>query len=104
MPRTLTLSLLAVTLGLAGCSSPTEGEENVASATLSFVVGDNSLLAKALSGHVTVSSAKVMLKTIQFHSTSDTDSLDFNSEPLVVDLDLTGGVTTVGPVDIPVGS
>ncbi len=103
MPRTMTLMLLAATLGLAGCSSPTESE-NVASATLSFVVGDKSALTKAVASHVTVSSAKVMLKTIQFHSTSDTDSLDFNSAALVVDLDLAGGITTVGPIDIPVGS
>lgn len=102
MPRTMTLMLLAATLGLAGCSSPT-GSENVASASLSFVVGDNSALAKAMASHVTVGSAKVMLKTIQFHSTSDDDSLDFKSEPLVVDLDLSGGLTTVGPIDIPVG-
>lgn len=102
MPRTLSLTLLAATLGLAGCSAPTESE-NMASATLSFVVGDNSGLVKSLASHVTVSSAKVMLKTIQFHSTSDDDSLDFKSEPLVVELDLAGGLTTVGPIDIPVG-
>ena len=102
MPRTLSLTLLAATLGLAGCSAPTEGE-NMASATLSFVVGDNSGLAKSLASHVTVSSAKVMLKTIQFHSTGDDDSLDFKSEPLVVVLDLSGGLTTVGSIDIPAG-
>lgn len=102
MPKSLKLFLLTTALGLAGCSSPTEGE-NVASISLSFVVGDNSALAKAMSGHVTVSSAKVLLKTIQFHSTGNGDSLDFKSDPLVVVLDLFGGLTTVGPIDIPAG-
>lgn len=94
---------LVSTIGWVGCDSPTEPDAGPASATLSFVVGSASL-TKSLAGHVTVSSAKVMLKTIQFHSVDDNDSLDFNSEPLVVDLDLTGGVTTVGPIEIPVGS
>ena len=102
MPKSLKLFLLTTALGLAGCFSPTEGE-NVASISLSFVVGDNSALAKAMSGHVTVSSAKVLLKTIQFHSTGNGDSLDFKSDPLVVVLDLFGGLTTVGPIDIPAG-
>jgi hypothetical protein len=101
------LRLLSLIFGISlitvGCESPTESS-STASASLSFVVGDNSGLAKALSGHVTVSSAKVLLRTIQFHSTDDSDSLDFKSEAVVVDLDLTGGLNTIGPIEIPQGA
>ena len=103
MKQVFSLLAFSLILGFVGCESPAEGGDAAASASLSFVVGDNSGLSKATSGHVTVSSAKVLLKTIQFHSTDDSDSLDFKSDAVVVDLDLAGGLNTIGPIEIPSG-
>ena len=94
---------LGLIIALAGCDAPTAGNGEPASATLSFMVGDNSALSKSLSGHVALSSAKLLLKTIQFHSVDDGDSLDFRSDAVVVDLDLTGALNTLEPIDIPMG-
>ena len=106
-------NILALAAGAAlifsGCDAPTDPAADddttatVATASLSFVVGDNSL-ARSMGAHVTVTSAKILLRTIQFHSVDDSDSLDFESGATVIVLDLAGGITTIGPIEIPAGS
>ncbi|MCH8327432.1 MAG: hypothetical protein IID15_02785, partial [Candidatus Marinimicrobia bacterium] len=73
-------NILALAAGAAlifsGCDAPTDPAADddttatVATASLSFVVGDNSL-ARSMGAHVTVTSAKILLRTIQFHSVDD---------------------------------
>ena len=53
---------LGLMIALAGCDAPTAENGELASATLSFMVGDKSTLSKSQSGHVAVSSAKLLLK------------------------------------------
>jgi hypothetical protein len=92
------LSLLLLLFFVVGCddSSTEANNDTNPSASLSFVVGDgSSSLSKAMSGHVTVESAKILLRTIQFHSVNDDDSSEYKTEAVIVDLDLTGGLNTL---------
>ncbi len=89
------------------CDSPTDsGDENggPAQASLSFVVSDNTGLTKGLSGHVQVDTAKVLIRTIQFHSSDDSDSLNYRTDSFVLNLDMSGGLNTIEAMDIPAGS
>ncbi len=99
-------SLILLLFFTVGCEDGAT-DPNVAAnptASLSFVVGDgSSSLGKAMSGHVTVESAKILLRTIQFHSVDDNDSSEFKTEAVIVDLDLTGSLNTIGINDIPPG-
>jgi hypothetical protein len=78
--------------------------EGPATASLSFVVGGSSSLTKGLTSHVQIDTAKILLRTIQFHNVGDSDSLDFKTESFVLDLDLDGGLNTVAVQEIPNGS
>lgn len=96
----------AVIFFTGGCEENPAGgeEEGPATASLSFVVGDSSPLAKGLTSHVQIDTAKILLRTIQFHNEGDSDSLDFKTESFVLDLDLSGGLNTVAVQEIPEGS
>ncbi len=98
-------SLVLLLFFAVGCDdSPTDANTATnPSASLSFVVGDGGSLSKATSGHVTIVSAKLLLRTIQFHSVNDDDSSEFKTEAVIVDLDLTGGLNTIGVNDIAPG-
>lgn len=105
MRYTMMALAAGVALVFSGCEASTDpmNDDGTASASLSFVVGDNSSLARSTGAHVTVTSAKMLLRTIQFHSTDDSDSLDFMSAATVIVLDLSGALNTIGPIEIPAG-
>ncbi len=52
---------------------------------------------------IEITRARFLLRNIRFDSALE-DSLDFRSDPLVLELDLGGSVTTVGVVDAPLGT
>jgi len=89
------------------CDSPTDSDSETdgpAQASISFMVGDNSSLAKGLSGHVQVESAKILIRTIQFHSSDDSDSLSYRTDAFVLNLDMAGGLNSIDAIDIPAGT
>ena len=99
MKTSLILTLL---LGMIlSCEESNELPE--ATASLSFAVEQGSL-AKAANDHVALDSVKILLKTIQFHSVDESDSMDYKSDPQVVRLDLAGGVNTLSASAIPMGT
>ncbi len=59
--------------------------------------------AQSVSGHVNITEAKFLVRRIEFKSALDQDSLDFNTEPFVLNLNLDGGITEVVISDIDPG-
>jgi len=66
-------------------------------------LGSSSLSGVAAVDSIEVTRARFLIRSIKFDSALE-DSLDFRSDPLVVELDLGGSVTTVGVVDAPLGT
>ncbi len=97
--RTLFVSVLAISF-LVGCSDDKKDSSN---ATLSFMKEIN-LTKPSAPGTLTVDTAKILITRIKFESQGDGDSLDFSSDPIVVNLDLTGGVQTVSAANVPQGT
>jgi len=87
---------------LFGCEE-SEGELST-SASLSFAVPNAGSIMKAADQHVTLDTVKILLKTIQFHNEVEDDSLDFKTEPQILNLDLSGGVNTLATAEIPMGN
>ncbi len=61
-------------------------------------------MLKPSNSDVQLDSVKILLKTIQFHSEDDGDSLDFKTEPQILNLALDGSVNTLHAADIPLGT
>lgn len=96
------VGLLMTTLLFVGCE---ESESELStSASLSFAVPNAGTAMKAADNHVSLDTVKILLKTIQFHNENEDDSLDFKTEPQILNLDLSGGVNTLATAEIPVGS
>jgi hypothetical protein len=110
----------ALTFSLAGCgkdpASSTAGSMKLSIRAMSAQsqAGPGSLSkpmvrfsasdASAPVQQVTITSAKVVLSEIEVESANG-DSMDFMSNtPLVVNLDLTGGITNIGTVMLPFGT
>jgi hypothetical protein len=105
----------ALTFSLAGCGKDPassqagsmklsikamSGQSQAWSGSLAKVVAPSSPQAR----QVTITTAKVVLREIEVES-SRGDSLDFmSSTPLVVNLDLTGGITNLGTFSLPFGT
>jgi hypothetical protein len=95
----------ALTFSLAGCGKDSMSSRT-GSLTLSIRAVSGSLpkVASPQAQQVTITSAKVVLGEIEIENSSR-DSMDFKSKsPLVVNLDLTGGMTNLGAVSIPFGT
>ena len=98
MIRIFLISSLAVFL-IAGCSDDKKDSNN---ATLSFMA--EQLLGKAAApGTLTIDTAKILITRIKFESQGDTDSMDFENGPIVVNLDLSGEVQIVSAANVPQG-
>lgn len=94
------------------------------SLTLSVSAGDAGAVAlnsgglsAAKSGHVEITRARLLVRAIQFHARDNDDGtesdagedteeegLDFRTDPMVIELDLTGSPTQVDVAEIPVGT
>lgn len=85
---------------LVGCSDDKKDSNN---ATLSFIAEQN-LAKSAAPGDLTIDTAKILITRIKFGSQGDSDSMDFEEGPLVVNLDLSGNVQTVSAAHIPQGT
>lgn len=95
--RVFLISSFAV-LFLAGCSNDKGDSDN---ATLSFMAEQN--LAKSLVPNaITIDTAKILITRIKFGSGGD--SLNFDSDPVVINLALTGDVQTVSAGNVPQGT
>ncbi|NGP75281.1 hypothetical protein G3570_01440 [Balneolaceae bacterium YR4-1] len=109
----LLLAPLAVSLILAGCDT-TGSNGAQPELSVSFVAKSSSSAAKSSSGaalksnHVTITSAKMLLRKIEFSNDIEDDglpddSLEFETGPFVVALNLDGSVNTVAVNNVPVG-
>ncbi len=117
MKRTLStwllLAPLAVSLILSGCNS-TGSNGDLAELSVSFVVNNTGSAAKGSaeilqkSNHVTITSAKMLIRKIEFSNDVEDDglpddSLEFETGPFVVALNLDGNLNTVAVNNVPVG-
>ncbi len=102
MKKTQLLLLSFATFFLISCEK-TEDNLNT-TASLSFAVPTGGSLMKPSDSHVVLDTVKILLKTIQFHSDSEGDSLDFRTESQVLNLDLSGAVNTLATADLPLGT
>lgn len=82
------------------------GNGNIGSmASLSVKANYSTILTKsALGDTLSIDTAKILLKNIEFKSVIDEDSLDFKTGPFVVRLDLSGTVNTITTGTIPPGT
>ena len=81
----------------------TEDDLN-STASLSFAVPASGTMLKPSNSDVQLDSVKILLKTIQFHSEDEGDSLDFKTEPQILNLALDGSVNTLHAAEIPIGT
>lgn len=94
--RIFLISSLAVFF-FVSCSDDKESNN----ATLSFIAEQN--LAKSLVPNaITIDTAKILITRIKFGNGGD--SLNFDSDPVVLNLDLTGDVQTVSAGNVPQGT
>lgn len=98
--------LLAGFLLLSGCDSDSMSDPDEARVSLSLVT--TGLVSASKGGdHITITSARILIRAIQFHARDgDTigDSLDFRTEPLVMQLSLDATANEVAVATIPNGS
>ena len=96
---------IIVSLSILFLFSCEQAEDDLTStASLSFAVPASGALLKPSNSDVQLDSVKILLKTIQFHSEDEGDSLDFKTEPQILNLALDGSVNTLHAADIPLGT
>lgn len=102
--KQLLTPFLTILLGilLIGCEE--SSEDPTSTASLSFATSQGTGLMKPSDSHVQLDTVKILLKTIQFHSETEGDSMDFKSASQILNLDLSGDVNTLATADIPMGS
>ncbi len=100
----ISLAILMVSMiAIASCDSSSSKKAASTGSSLSMKL--DMTLAKGIAGDtVILTSAKVLLKNIKFKSSIDEDSLDFKVGPIVVELNLAGGVTNISAGKIPNGT
>ena len=113
LPIRILIASLALAFTLTGCDTTgSDGDQPVLS--LSFVAKNTGNVAKATLGtaekssHVTITSAKMLVRKIEFKNDLEDDgladdSLDFETGPFVVELNLDGSLNTVAVNNVPAG-
>lgn len=109
----LLLAPLALVLSLTGCDS-TGADGNQASLSLSLVTTNSSQTSQkqqvfAQNDHVTITEAKMLIRRIEFKNDLDDDgiaddSLDFQTDPLIMLLNLDGNVNEIAVTKVQPGS
>lgn len=113
LQKWLLFAPLSLLILFSGCDSTgADGEQT--SLSLSFVAKNALSPAKNISSavesnHVTITEAKMLVRRIEFKSDLEDDgvaddSLDFQTDPLVVELNLNGSINEVAVSDIQTGS
>lgn len=113
LPKTLMLASLSFVLLMIGCDA-TNSDGNQPSLSLSFAV-KSSAQPKAVTGnslqssHVTITEAKMLIREVEFESDLEDDgiaddSLEFETGPFVVELNLNGALNTIAVKNVPAGS
>jgi len=108
--KRLLLFAVAVTLLFGACDSAnTNGERGTLA--VSFVAKNTGLQKSASlqSGHLEITSAKMLIREIEFESDLEDDnipedSLEFETGPIVVNLNLNGTTTTIKEIEVDPGS
>jgi len=103
--------LLLLAIGIAGCGDDngTGPTDTVPAENVSFSIGvPSSTLSKlgkqqSFSAGITLTRVRLLLEEIELESVLE-DSVDFEIGPLVIDLNLTGGLTNIGVGSIPIGT
>ena len=100
--------LMAGAVLLSSCDTVgPQSDSGVARVTLSLVTTGNGTASKGASQSIDITSAKILLRTIQFHARDDdsgSDSLEFRTAPIVAQLSLDGTPTELAVADLPLGS
>jgi len=104
------LLVLFIFFGFAACdvSSSDDSDTPTPQVRLNAVVQTNTLQKSTTQGnsasnHVQLTEAKFLIREIEFESALDQDSLDFVTEPMVLNFNLSGGITEVAIADIKPG-
>lgn len=92
----------AAALFVTGCKDNPASPETGPAISLS-IAAHNSGLAALSSNTLTLESAKVLLKRIQFHRFPSNDSSDIKTGMIAVSLNLNGPVNTVAASNVPAG-
>lgn len=108
----LLLILFAATYTISGCESAgTNATGDQASLSVSFATNNTAMQKSSTlqSNHLQITSAKLLVREIEFESDLEDDnvpedSLDFETGPLVINLNLDGSVTTVAVNDVEPGT
>lgn len=96
----LAVMLLTSSLLLSACSNTTQSSVKLnakASSSQSYQKQSN------VADTVIITEAKFRFSEIEFESATDEDSTDIEQGPLVLSLNLNGGLTEVGIADVPAG-
>lgn len=92
----------ATALIVAGCNENPTSPETGPAISLSIAAQSSGSAAQS-SGTLTLESAKVLLKRIQFHRYPSNDSSDIKTAMIAVPLNLNGPVNTVAASNVPAG-
>lgn len=113
LQKWLLFAPLSLLILISGCDSTgADGEQT--SLSLSFVAKNDLSSAKNISSgvqsdHVTITGAKMLIRRVEFKSDLEDDgvaddSLDFQTNPLVVELNLDGTINEVAVSEVQTGS
>lgn len=95
----------ALVLIFVACDDSGDDDGVGTMSSVSIKADYNTVLSKSAAGDtLSIDTAKILIKNIEFQSALDDDSLDFKTGPFVVVLDLTGQVSTVTTGTIPPGT
>lgn len=103
IPKITGLGLLAIIF--TACS--TSPDTNTPQVRLNAMVATSTILQPKLintaSPVIQITEAKMLISEIEFESAVDEDSLDFETGPLILNLDLAGGLTEISVTDVKPG-
>lgn len=97
------LGLLAIIFTACSTSPDTNTPQIRLNAMVTTSTALQPKLISTASPVIQITEAKMLIREIEFESAVDEDSLDFETGPLVLNLDLSGGLTEVSVTDVRAG-
>lgn len=94
---------VAILMAMVGCSVAETGSTPTARINAMVKTSPNTTTAMKLAEHITLTEVKMLVRDIEFESALDEDSLDFETGPIILNLNLDGGVTEVAVAEVKPG-
>lgn len=94
---------LGMMMGIVSCDVAETGSTPTARINAIVKTAPDTTTVMKLADHLTLTEAKMLVRDIEFESALDEDSLDFETGPIVLNLNLDGGVTEIAVAEVKPG-